>query len=78
MCFSSQRLTRRHGLGPLQEGGGPYSTPCIPCTTIHISHESLGKGSQGNPRRLIRDYKAIRGYRVVLGLMYWDGLAPLA
>ena len=40
---------------------------------IHISHESLGKGSPGNPIRPVRDYSRL------LGLLraYWGALAPL-
>ena len=43
------------------------------CCYDQIGVESLGKGSQANPRRPIRDYSGL------LGLIrpYWEDLAPL-
>ena len=43
------------------------------CLGFHGSHKSLGKGSQGNSIRPIRDHQGL------LGLLrpYWEDLAPL-
>ena len=62
-------LLARASSAPLGQSQGRTAT------NSHISYQSLGNGSQGNPMRPIR----VRDYEGLLGPVksYWEDLAPL-